>query len=90
MQVYFKKNLIKVHLLAFFLALGFSFLVDKLALPDPVRIRISGAVFPDPDPGVEMNAGPCRSGSGTSTLRVARCLFLSKQVFIRKYGFRTD
>ena len=72
-----------------FLALGFSLLVDNLALPDPVRIRISGAV-PDPDPGVEMNADPCRSGARSSTLRVARCLFLSKQVFIRKYGFRTD
>ena len=37
------KDLIKVHLLGF-LALGFSLLVDNLALPDLVRIRISGAV----------------------------------------------
>ena len=46
MHVYFfTENLIKGHLLALvFLALGFSLLVDNLALPDTVRIRISEAV----------------------------------------------
>ena len=82
------KDLIKVHLLGF-LALGFSLLVDKFGSPGSGPDPHIGGV-PDPDPGVEMNADPYRSGPRSSTLRVARCLFLSKQVFIRKNGFRTD